>query len=329
MGLIKNFITRNISKEYGTELERKIRKEIFSTLGDQIVTTDKLNEAIGKVLSGVSGVATKHEIIIGDHHKEMTGVFHEKFDLVLKMVSSDIPVFLQGPAGSGKNVICKQVSEALDLGFYFTNAVTQEYKLTGFIDAMGKYHETEFYKAFKDGGLFFLDEIDASIPEVLVILNAAIANRYFDFPCGKIEAHPNFRIIAAGNTFGTGANTVYTGRFSLDGASLDRFGVIEIDYDENIEKYLTYGDEELLEFCYQFRSIVKQAGINCIFSYRALSNITKLKGNLDVTSRLKICLTKELGKDDLNIIYGKLSEHFTSDKNKYVKGFRRLLTTKI
>lgn len=47
---------------------------------------------------------------------------------------------------------------------------------------MGNYQETQFFKAFTEGGLFMLDEMDASIPEVLVILNAAIANRYFDFP---------------------------------------------------------------------------------------------------------------------------------------------------
>lgn len=63
---------------------------------------------------------------------------------------------------------------------------------------------SSMYKAFKYGGLFMLDEMDASIPEVLIILNAAIANRYFDFPApiGYVEAHPNFRVVSAGNTFG-------------------------------------------------------------------------------------------------------------------------------
>lgn len=80
----------------------------------------------------------------------------------------------------------------MGLDFYFTNAVSQEYKLTGFIDANGKYQETQFYKAFTQGGLFFLDEMDASIPEVLVILNAAIANRYFDFSKWKSRSTSRF-----------------------------------------------------------------------------------------------------------------------------------------
>ena len=120
----------------------------------------------------------------GKEPRPVTGTFHEAFPTVVKLVNMDLPVYLSGEAGTGKNVICKQVAEALNIPFYFTNAVTQEHKLTGFIDAGGHYHETQFYKAFKDGGLFFLDELDASIPEVLIILNAAIANRYFDFPTG-------------------------------------------------------------------------------------------------------------------------------------------------
>lgn len=128
---------------------------------------------------------------------EVKGLTHNKFETILKLVLANIPVFLTGPAGCGKNVICQQVAEALNTEFYFTNAVTQEYKLTGFIDANGHYHETQFFKAFTQGGVFMLDEMDASVPEVLIILNAAIANGYFDFPNGKFQAHKDFHLVAA------------------------------------------------------------------------------------------------------------------------------------
>lgn len=253
--------------------------------------------------------------------RTVTGIFHERFETILKLVSKDIPVYLSGEAGTGKNVICKQISEALGLPFYFTNAVTQEYKLTGFIDANGIFHETQFYKAFKDGGLFFLDELDASVPEVLVILNAAIANRYFDFPIGKIEAHPNFRIIAAGNTFGTGANDVYSGRFVLDGASLDRFSLVTVPYSKAIEKALTHDNKELLDFCYDFRKISRQAGIRTIFSYRGLKAITMLENDMPIADALGICLTKGMSKDDISTIKQGLN---SNSENKYVKAFLKL-----
>ena len=258
----------------------------------------------------------------GKEPRPVTGTFHEAFPTVVKLVNMDLPVYLSGEAGTGKNVICKQVAEALNIPFYFTNAVTQEHKLTGFIDAGGHYHETQFYKAFKDGGLFFLDELDASIPEVLIILNAAIANRYFDFPTGKVTAHKDFRLIAAGNTFGTGADNVYSGRYNLDGASIDRFNVIPIKYSDKIERAITDNDKDLLDFCHAFRGLTKTSNINCIFSYRALDAITKLKEVLPIKVALKISLIKGMDKDDLILLQKGIKG--IPESNKYLRAFKEL-----
>ena len=258
----------------------------------------------------------------GKEPRPVTGTFHEAFPTVVKLVNMDLPVYLSGEAGTGKNVICKQVAEALNIPFYFTNAVTQEHKLTGFIDAGGHYHETQFYKAFKDGGLFFLDELDASIPEVLIILNAAIANRYFDFPTGQVTAHKDFRLIAAGNTFGTGADNVYSGRYNLDGASMDRFNVIPIKYSDKIERAITDNDKDLLDFCHAFRGLTKTSNINCIFSYRALDAITKLKEVLPIKVALKISLIKGMDKDDLILLQKGIKG--IPESNKYLRAFKEL-----
>lgn len=251
--------------------------------------------------------------------RKVDGVVHEKFEQVLNLVNLDIPVFLSGPAGTGKNVICKQVAESLGLDFYFTNAVTQEYKLTGFIDANGTYQETQFYKAFKNGGLFFLDEIDASIPEVLIVLNAAITNRYFDFPNGKIEANPNFRVIAAGNTIGTGADIEYNGRYQLDAASLDRFALIEINYSPAIEEAVTDGDKDIIDFAHAVRKAATDCGIHCLCTYRAMERIKKLstiKG-FTVEEVLQIAIYKGLGIDDRKILKKSMIEN--GCKNQYVQ----------
>lgn len=261
----------------------------------------------------------KHVVVTPKAEHEVTGATHEKFDNVLSLVSMDIPVFLSGAAGTGKNVICKQVAEGLGLEFYFTNAVTQEYQLKGFIDANGTYHETQFYKAFTNGGLFFLDEMDGSIPETLIILNSAIANRYFDFPTGRVDAHPDFRIIAAGNTVGTGADIEYTGRFQLDASSLDRFALICIDYSKNIENAITNNNTDLCKFARAFRKVCEEAGIRCLFTYRSLERISKLESIMELPEVLKIALIKGLGKDDVRIIANKFS--FT---NKYVEALKNL-----
>lgn len=305
----------------GAKLEEILIKTIAEQSVDDIVKIAK--PMLDKHIIDTFGVLPqKHEVVTPEAKHEFEGVTHEKFDDVLNLVSLDVPVFLTGAAGTGKNVICKQVAEGLGLDFYFTNAVTQEYQLKGFIDANGTYHETQFFKAFTQGGLFFLDEMDGSIPETLIILNAAIANKYFDFPTGKFEAHPNFRVIAAGNTIGTGADIEYTGRFQLDAASLDRFALVNINYSENIENALTDNNYELCGFARKFRKITSESGIRCLFSYRAIERISKLENSFELPEVLKMSLTKGLSKDDIRIIVnGFEKEHF---ENKYTQALRKV-----
>lgn len=275
------------------------------------VTTDQLREkALEKVdnyIQETYGMLPKViEIKSATGAKRLDGLFHNKFEQILQLVSLNIPTMLVGPAGSGKNHTLEQVAEALDLEFYFSNAITQEYKLTGFIDANGNYQGTQFYKAFKYGGLFFLDEMDASIPEVLIILNSAIANGYFDFPHEKVDAHENFRVVSAGNTMGTGANTEYTGRNRLDAATLDRFAIIEFDYDADIEQQLA-STPELYNFIVDLRNTAGMMDIKYVVSMRATINASKLDGLMSKADIIKSVILKGLPMDDMRMIYGNLS----------------------
>ena len=286
----------------------------------ETVVTGTLQEKIDKYIADTYGKVEKKVTLVSEFGKhEVPGIQHSKFDTVLKFVANDEPVYLAGPAGSGKNVICKQVAQALGLEFYFSNAVTQEYKLTGFTDANGTFHESQFYKAFTKGGVFMLDEMDASIPEVLIILNAAIANRYFDFPApiGKVEANENFRVVAAGNTYGYGADSSYVGRNTLDAASLDRFAMIEIDYDERIELSVANNNRELVSFCHDFRNAVKKNGLSFTISYRAISRIAKMEELLGTKECLKTCLIKGLEKDDIKMLASSCSNNTKYSKALY------------
>ena len=216
----------------------------------------------------------------------------------------------------------KKIAEILDLDFYFSNAITQEYKLTGFIDANGKFHETQFYKAFVNGGMFLLDEIDASVPEALVILNTAIANGYFDFPIGKIKVHPDFRVVACANTYGLGSDDVYVGRTQLDGASLDRFAIVEFDYDKTLEKGLVE-NKEWAEFIQALREVINKKGIRHILSMRATIYGDKLlKAKIEFGKVLKEVVFKNMKIDDIKSI-GELNEN----GNKYIKEYNRFLRT--
>lgn len=240
-------------------------------------------------------------------------VKHEKYEQILTCLENDIPVYLSGPAGSGKNHTVEQIAKEKGWNFYFSNSVQQEYKLTGFIDAGGKYHETEFYKALTDEEecIFFLDEIDASIPEVLVLLNAAIANGYFEFPNGRIDFdHVHF--VAAGNTVGSGADDLYTGRMVLDQATLDRFAIIKFDYDERVELKLSRGNAEMIKFIRELRKYATDKDIRATFSYRCISMLTKLeKAGMPLKDAMEITVLKGMDKDTI------LSLNLIMSSNKY------------
>lgn len=254
-------------------------------------------------------------------------VRHAKYEQIKTCINADIPVYLVGEAGTGKNYTLQEIATDLGLKFYFTNSVQQEYKLTGFIDAGGVYHDTEFYRAFTEGGLFFLDEMDASIPEVLVLLNAAIANRYFEFPNGRVDAHPDFRVVAAGNTVGSGANDLYTGRLVLDSATLDRFVIIEFDYDRNIELTLAKGNESLVNFIRGMRRFAKENGVRATFSYRCIITVTKLEAAMDLQDILSIAVFKGLDKDTIKTFRTDLEKDGNTGKYFYaLQKYQKSLT---
>lgn len=281
-----------IEREYATKGIKKLStaKQIGST-------SAKIKDELE--IRRIQLPKVEREQIIIDEDEE---VYHERYDEIKMCLTNNIPVYLAGPAGSGKNHTVEQIAKELGWNFYFSNSVQQEFKLTGFIDAGGNFHETEFYKACTDGSdcVFFLDEMDASIPEVLVLLNAAIANGYFEFPNGRVDFdHVHF--VAAGNTVGAGADDMYTGRMVLDQATLDRFAIIEFDYSLRIELAITKNNTELVEFIRQLRKEATSKGIRATFSYRCMTMVTKLeKSGMDLKMAIKISIVKGLDKDTLN-----------------------------
>lgn len=178
-------------------------------------------------------LTTKHEVV-----PTYTGLMHHRFPLLLAAVAQCVNIMLVGPAGSGKTTAAVHAAQALGLPFYGTGALDNGYKLTGFIDAQGRIVSTAFRQAFEHGGVFLFDEMDASLPSALLAFNAALANDWMDFPDKNVKRHPDFRVIAGANTFGTGADRQYVGRNQLDAASLDRYAVLEWGYDEALEAAL-------------------------------------------------------------------------------------------
>ena len=220
-------------------------------------------------------IVIKHETPKGKKAvKPSKMITHEAFETMLKIVRAKLNLYIVGGAGGGKTYLTEQIAKVLKIPYYFSGAISSPFQLTGFMDANG-YKETAFYQAWKNGGVFVLDEIDGCSPDALLRLNAMLAGELGDFPCGMIPKHKDFFCIATANTFGRGADRVYCGRNQLDGASLDRFVMYDMQYDRALEKTFT-DNMEWLKKVWDYRDAAERHNLRIIISPRATIHGSKL-----------------------------------------------------
>lgn len=326
----KNKINEYITTTLDTDTKKHILELIEETIRKYDINntiSKTLNEKFDAILEEymkTKPVPVNYIVKLKDTElgRSGTAFFHEKFEEILEEVQLDEPVMLIGPAGSGKNYTIEQVSKALGKKMYYTNNASNEFKLTGFIDAGGIYRETEFYRAFKNGGIFFLDEIDNSDPSALIVINSALANGYIAFPHETIERHKDFRIVAAANTWGKGSDLEYVGRNVLDAATLDRFDNIFFDYDRKLEASL-YPSKQVLDYMWAFRDAVYKSKIPHIISTRGIGKVYKKEINgVPVERILLLNVIKNLKQDDVNTILGNMKD--INNSNKYYQATKVL-----
>jgi cobaltochelatase CobS len=165
---------------------------------------------------------------------------HERFPLLLQVLACGLNVLLVGPAGTGKTSAARAAAQALGLEFACLSVGPQTSKsdLLGFTDAGGTYRESLFVQAYRDGGVFLLDEMDAGNAGVLTVLNAALSGDVMPTPAGMVKRSDRFVCVAGANTYGQGASRQYVGRNQLDAATLDRFAVLDWPVDEGLESVM-------------------------------------------------------------------------------------------
>lgn len=244
-------------------------------------------EVAGKVLADAKPPV--YEILIGDSavvtYDKAT---HAKFGDVVKIVGAGLHAYLVGPPGTGKTTLCSQVAEALSLDFAMISCdpTMPASKLFGFVDANGTERRTPFWDAYENGGLFLFDEIDNAHPGIIAGMNSALANGHCAFASRIVKRSPNFRCVAAANTFGTGATRQFVGRNQLDAATLDRFVTVVVDIDEKLEEALTLGAlsenvalaKEWLTSVRRWRKNAADKGLQVIISPRASIEGARLLG---------------------------------------------------
>lgn len=174
-------------------------------------------------------------------------------------------VLLVGPRGCGKTTLARQIAEGLGRSYAdlsCSGGVTETAFTGRLCPVTGQFRATPFISTYEAGGVFLVDEIDAADPNVLMVINAALANGHITLPyrfdAPECKRHDDTVIIAAANTYGLGADRIYSGRSQLDGATLDRFTVISLDYAVDVERQLC-PDEELLSILHGWRERCRTA----------------------------------------------------------------------
>lgn len=257
---------------------------MLSRLMDSMVTAitqdvaAQFVETVPPMVAELLASARPVAITVADMPEVTVDSKHKALEDVLLMVVAGAQPFLVGPSGSGKTTLARQIATVLDRPFYIASRVSSEYKLTGFVDAHGKTVRTAFREAFEHGGVFLFDEVDASDPDALTAFNAATAcstGETADFPDGAVARHEHFVAIAAGNTFGRGADRQYVGRNQLDAATLDRFQVYEVDYDEQLE-LLIAGNDQWTGYVQKVRKAIDAEKVRHVVSPRASITGAKL-----------------------------------------------------
>jgi cytidylate kinase len=238
------------------------------------------------------------EITVPKMPKVKVSTAHKMLPTVLQAIVAGASPFLVGPAGSGKTTLGEQIAKALGRKFYMAARVTSEYKLTGFIDANGKLVRTAFREWYEHGGVFLFDEVDSSDADALTAFNAALSNGYAEFPDGLVQRHKDAVALAAGNTFGRGADRQYVGRQQLDAATLDRFVILEVDYDDQLELEIA-GDAEWVRRVQKVRRAVEAEKVRHIVSPRAsIMGARMLAAGMDSALVEEACIWK--GMDTSN-----------------------------
>lgn len=185
-------------------------------------------------------------------------LFHEMFDDVITAVMEEANPYLIGPSGCGKTFMVSQISEILGVDCTDIGYINEEYDILGYVNAVGNYCESNFYRLYKYGGIAFCDELDNGNAKATVKLNSFLVNRVnakYSFPGGEsVDKHPNFRMIAAGNTDGSGGDVNYSTREKIEESVLQRMIPIYVDYDNRVEKAILKDYPDWFAFACAFRA---------------------------------------------------------------------------
>lgn len=157
---------------------------------------------------------------------------------VMMGIESNMPVYLWGHAGTGKSTIFEQIAARTRHPFIRVQHTgnTEESEVVGqwtVKDGQTVFELGPLAFAMKHGLIYLADEYDFAMPAITALYQPVLEGKALiikgaDKENRIIHPHPMFRMVATGNTNGTGDESgLYQGTLIQNAANYERFGIVE------------------------------------------------------------------------------------------------------
>ncbi|SDM67749.1 cobaltochelatase CobS [Catalinimonas alkaloidigena] len=249
----------------------QVKKIIAEELQGLQITADHLSPELLKMVSAVQRielVLPSGDVVPVPGAGEIPAFFKIIDDL---LVGNN--VYLYGEAGTGKTTLAKEIGRALQRQVVVVscNQFTSTIDLKGGQTIEG-YQEGLLIEAWRDGKILVLDEMPKLDPNTAGILNEALAmsadQEKPDYVPSirngrgvEIKKHPDFCVIATGNTTGKATSPRYVGNNKLDLSLIDRFtgSYYRVEFNRDLEKSLLFS--AVYEICDKIRDGLISSGV--------------------------------------------------------------------
>ena len=209
----------------------------------------------------------------------------EEFEFAMKQSKN---VLLEGPTGSGKTSLVRKYCAKNKKPYKrisLNGGITVEDLVGHYVLKQGEspWIDGILTRAVREGWVLAVDEINASSPEVLFVLNSLLDDERILILSAKdgeiIKPHPDFRLIATMNPSEQG----YAGTNEMNEALMDRFHTIMvIDYNKKVEekilKQMGIDSEKvsvIMEFTNKIREAYAKSEIFTPWSTRSIINFAE------------------------------------------------------
>ena len=161
-----------------------------------------------------------------------------ELELVRAALASGAHILLEGPPGTGKSTLLRQVAESRHTEFVLVegSAELTPARLIGSFDPAlvleqgyrpENFSDGPLVRAMRDGGLLYVEELNRVPEETINVLLTVMSEGEINVPrLGRIGADPSFRLVAAMNPY----DSVGTSRLSM--ALYDRTCLISVGYQD-------------------------------------------------------------------------------------------------